>query len=139
MGLIQVRVRREKRQRKSGRASERKQGVPGAGGVCVIYLICVYIFIFALVFSVLLLCADVSGDRRSVRVQVHSVQFNIVLFFNHPFSTSHFALEKLLCLFFFFVCFLLMFKYAACNRLTQTHHRRLQKSERQQLYQKFYK
>lgn len=55
MGLIQVRVRRKserQRERECGQASEgRKQWVPGAGGVCVIFLICVFIFGLVSVFS----------------------------------------------------------------------------------------
>lgn len=57
MGLIQVRVRRKSERKIQGErewTDERKQGVPGAGGVCVIFLICV--FIFGLVFTSVLRC-----------------------------------------------------------------------------------
>lgn len=100
---------REREMERAGeRASGRKQGVPGAGGVCVIYLICV--FIFGLVFSSVLRC-DVSGDRLSLRLQVHSVQFNSIFLINH-LALLTLQRETLLSL------FLLMFKCVACNQLS---------------------
>lgn len=87
-----------------GQASERarKQGVPGAGGVCVIYLIYVYIFIFALVsqfFFFALTSPAIVAQLGCKFIRCSSI---LIFFFNHSFSTSHFALEKLLCLFFVF-------------------------------------